>query len=612
MRRGKNHRRVSLEPLERRRLLALTGLGEFPVNSTTAGDQFAPAVAADRDGAFVAVWVSDGQDGSGLGIFARRYSPAGVPLGAEFQVNTITAGTQALPAVAMDPDGDFVVAWASENVPGGSGLDVVARRFSSTGAALDAAEFRVNQYTASNQEAPSVAMSQSGSFVIAWDSNGQDGSGYEVYARLYTAAGAAVGNEFRVNETIAGLQADPSVAMERNGDFVIAWTSGSQTAATRYDIYARRYSVAGASLGGEFQVNVTVTSDYQTFPSVAMDADGDFVVAFNSYSAGGKYDVYARRYNSSGAALGNDFRVNTFIAGQQSGAAVAMDARGDFVVSWSSESQDGSGRGIYAQAYDWTGAADGPEFRANVFTANNQTRPAIALDASGDAIIVWQDGSPVVGVEGQDGSGYGIYAQRFAAPDQLAPTVASAQFNFLSQQSVSLAFSEPVLVNLVEGDITIQNTTTSQFISAGQMSIANVAGDVTIAFPGLPGGILPNGNYSVSITAGVTDLAGNALDGDDNGAPGGDHIFTFFVLAGDANRDRTVDATDLAILSANWQQSGRDFATADFSYDGRVDIADLTILINNWQISLPAAAPVPATITPARTAASQLRAARKS
>src|SRR6266850_661175 len=78
---------------------------------------------------FVVAWVSYEQDGSYDGAFGRRFSRAGAPLGPEFQVNSITYYDQSLPALGVDPGGGFVVAWQSQDQDG-SGLGVVARRFS--------------------------------------------------------------------------------------------------------------------------------------------------------------------------------------------------------------------------------------------------------------------------------------------------------------------------------------------------------------------------------------------------------------------------------------------------------------------------------------------------
>ena len=80
------------------------------------------------------VWQSNRTDGSGLGIYARRYDAAGIAQGGEFLVNTIGFKDQSAPAVAMDDAGNFVVAWQ------GTGTDypdhkagVYAQRFDAAG-----------------------------------------------------------------------------------------------------------------------------------------------------------------------------------------------------------------------------------------------------------------------------------------------------------------------------------------------------------------------------------------------------------------------------------------------------------------------------------------------
>src|SRR6186997_1420749 len=79
---------------------------EFPVNTYIPGDQHDPDIAADADGAFVAVWSSydlyaSTQDGSGSGVYGQLFDRNGQPIGAEFRVNETTTGDQDSPAVAL-------------------------------------------------------------------------------------------------------------------------------------------------------------------------------------------------------------------------------------------------------------------------------------------------------------------------------------------------------------------------------------------------------------------------------------------------------------------------------------------------------------------------------
>jgi hypothetical protein len=390
-------------------LLAQTPLpvgSEFLVNTYTSSSQNYPSVAMGSDGDFVVSWQSPGQDEGGYDIYAQRYNNAGVAQGAEFRVNTYTTSSQYYPSVAMDSDGDFVVSWMSDGQDGNV-WGIYAQRYDNAGVA-QGAEFRVNTYTTSYQYYPSVAMDNDGDFVVSWMSDGQDGSGFGIYAQRYNNAGVAQGAEFRVNTYTTSNQQLPSVAMDSDGDFVVSWMSDGQDGNV-WGIYAQRYDNAGVAQGAEFRVN-TYTTSSQYYPSVAMDSDGDFVVSWQSPGQdGGGYDIYAQRYDNAGVAQGAEFRVNTYTTEYQYYPSVAMDSDGDFVVSWMSDGQDGSGFGIYAQRYDNAGVAQGAEFRVNTNTILDQRFPSVAMDSDGDFGVSWIS-------YGQDGSSYGTYAQRYMFP----------------------------------------------------------------------------------------------------------------------------------------------------------------------------------------------------
>ena len=95
---------------------------------------------------------------------------------------------------------------------------------------------------------PKVAMDLAGDFAVTWQSYGQDGSGYGVYARRYNAAGAAQGNEFLVNTLITGnWQKTPDIGMDGNGDFIITWSSFGQNQQSDTGLPVAGYSYYGIS-----------------------------------------------------------------------------------------------------------------------------------------------------------------------------------------------------------------------------------------------------------------------------------------------------------------------------------------------------------------------------
>jgi hypothetical protein len=319
---------------------------EFRVNTHTAGNQSTPSVAADASGNFVVVWNSFVQDGSLYGVFGQRYDSSGGPLGPEFRVNTDTTSDQRYPSVAADASGNFVVVWAS---PDGSAGGVSGQRYASSGAPLGP-EFRVNTYTTSDQSSPSVAADASGNFVVVWTSFAQDGSADGVFGQRFASSGAPLGPEFRVNTYATSDQRSPAVAADASGNFVVVW-EGQEGGTGAEDIFGQRYASTGAPLGPEFHVNA-FRVDTQFNASVAADASGNFVVVWSSHLQDGpNFGVFGRRYDSAGALQGPEFRVNTFTTDDQWIPAAAASSSGDFVVVWLSEYQDGSGNGIFGQRY---------------------------------------------------------------------------------------------------------------------------------------------------------------------------------------------------------------------------------------------------------------------
>ena len=138
---------------------------EFRVNAYTTGNQGTSRIAVQPNGNFIVVWTSAGQDGSGDGVFARRFFADGSPRGAEFRVNTFTTGHQRIPSVAVGADGAFEVVWASTH--GGTYHDVFGQRYDAAGGRVGG-EFQVNTYTTLDQSWPQIARAADGRFVVVW------------------------------------------------------------------------------------------------------------------------------------------------------------------------------------------------------------------------------------------------------------------------------------------------------------------------------------------------------------------------------------------------------------------------------------------------------------
>jgi hypothetical protein len=324
---------------------------------------------------------------------------------AEFLVNSYTFQDQRAPAVALNPaTGHFVVAWQSD-AQDGSAEGIYAKRYDALGNVLGT-EFRVNVATLGGQIRPAVAADTAGNFVVVYESyvdNGYENgfSSWTVIGRRFNSSGSAMGTEFKVNTTDPGRQGAPAVAADPTGNFVVVWEQYGAPMELAPGIFGQRYDSAGAPMGTEFVVSANMSSqyDYQFYPAVASGAGGGFVVVWADTYSG----VRGKRFNSSGVAVGAELMIDASATSFER-PAVAADAAGDFVVAWKS-SKEGNGTGIYARRFSSSGTLLGSEFRVNSYTTGDQARPGVAADGAGNFVIAWD--SP------RAGGNFAIAAQRY-------------------------------------------------------------------------------------------------------------------------------------------------------------------------------------------------------
>lgn len=272
-----------------------------------------------------------------------------------------TTYAEAPGAVAVDADGDYVVVWTA---PDASGIDrLYLRMFNANGSVAGPVTAVAPDGSASSipndeQRNGTVACDEDGDFVVTWTSYAGDEA--DIYARRYSAAGETLEDApFRVNTYLTNNQKWSNVAMDADGDFVITWSSLGQEDNNQlgngYGVYARRYDSFGQPQAPEFQVNLTTGGD-QRFSSVAMDAEGDFVITWTSSANGVGDDVMYRTYLADGSPedgpMDGEEIANQTLAGTQWHSDVSMQAQGNqFVISWTSLGQDGSGDGIYSRVF---------------------------------------------------------------------------------------------------------------------------------------------------------------------------------------------------------------------------------------------------------------------
>ena len=379
------------------------------------------------------------------------------PLGPNFQVNAYTRGQQLRPSIGVEPDGDFVVVWMSE-FQDGDGHGVFGQRFDASGAARGG-EFQVNVETPGHQYSPDVAVGGAGDFIVVWK------HGTTIRGKRFDPAGDPVGGEFLVGSGYA-----PHVARASSGRFVVTWLPS-----TGGDVVARRFDSSGNPEGDEFIVNSSPVLYGNYWTDVAVNAQGDFVVAWDGECAGygcqTSYEIFGQSFDALGNRLGPEFivhwgwdrrasvdftpvsnsfvlvwtasgdvratsvsgNVNTHTAGFQftTPGALAHDGAGNLIVTWTSGDQDRDSYGVFGQRFDATGSRLGAEFRINAYETGSQLDAVVGASSGGDFVVAWsgRNGSDVDGIVAQRFAPHGIADIEVAitdSPDPVPPGTALA------------------------------------------------------------------------------------------------------------------------------------------------------------------------------------------
>lgn len=275
---------------------ALDG-ADVAVDAAAAGAQRNPAVTASTSsGAFLVAWQGSGAaaDASSFGVYARAFAEDGSPAGAAAAVNQTTAGAQHSPAVTytLGLPATFVAVWQSQGQDG-SGGGIYQRRLSLAGVPL-ASEEPVAATTAGSQRRPQVASDASGNAVIVWESQGTDGTTL-VRGRRFRGSGAPIGGEVQLSSSV--LPGSPAVASALGGDFLAAWARAAEDG--ELDLLRRGFDHRGVAF--ESEQAVSATAGAQQLAAAAAGGPTQTVVAWVHTASGQPPAVVAQRFAVGGS-----------------------------------------------------------------------------------------------------------------------------------------------------------------------------------------------------------------------------------------------------------------------------------------------------------------------
>ncbi|WP_374307439.1 calcium-binding protein [Dongia sp.] len=187
---------------------------------------------------------------------------------------------------------------------------------------------------------------------------------------------------------LGGYNYRASVATNADGSFIVTWNS-SGVDGVGDGIRAQRFNSQGQPDGAVFQVN-TITADYQILPIATVLANGTVLIAWQSGAVASQYDVKGQLYAANGQALGAEFSLSSVAGANEGTVSISAMSNGGFVATWFAlESQNGSAQDVYARVFDAAGTPVGAAFKVNTNTGDYQWNPVVTVLADDSFVVTW-------------------------------------------------------------------------------------------------------------------------------------------------------------------------------------------------------------------------------
>ncbi len=415
--RGRGDGHLRFEPLEIRQLLTGLPLGAetlvspfdqaalYPQSVTEFTDQ---AVAVHDDGSFAVAYTTHGEDGLGDEVYVRRFGADRKPLPANdlLRVTESGIGDQNTAAITTLPGGGLLVAWYDRgcslgiddacSAPFDGGDAIFARRFDASGGAVDPEPWRVNVDLTGAETSPALADTSDGGYLIAWAGRSAADQLGGVWLRRFGAAGQPLDASDTQLFSGGAFTESPTLDVDDDGNLALAWSVEDRLFVGQGSEVLGQYIPADSGTPVDLSFEDGTLRE-RKWPSLDMDAAGNFVVAYtqaeSSDQLDASHDVLVRRFSTGGAPIDEAAtQVNTTIEGDQRLGRVAAAGDGSFMVVWTgSEAQISETHdvGIFAREFDHTGAPFGDEFSVNSTEEGIQSFASVEMSPEGVAVVVW-------------------------------------------------------------------------------------------------------------------------------------------------------------------------------------------------------------------------------
>lgn len=354
-----------------------------------------PQIAVDTQGNAIVVWELQAMGDIRINIWANRYV-AGSGWGTATRIQTGT-DTAHDPQIVIDKSGNAWAIWRQLDA-NNTYYNILASHYvAGTGWSTST---RIDMHTNVHSDGPQLAIDASGNVIVVWNEYSVGTVDSKIWANRYTA-GSGWGTATLIQTESASDARDQRIAVDSSGNAFAVWTQTNNTGI--YHIVANRYSVAS---GWGTATHLETAVDGVSYPEVAFDNSGNAFAVWVQRSPGHSISIWANRYTVTGAGTG--WSTPTLIETDSEDGAItpriAIDMSGNAIVVWEQVAHGNPNDNIWANRYTVTnGWGTAALIEAN--DAGNATSPRVTVDASGNAIAVWAQKNSA-GV-------YSIWANRF-------------------------------------------------------------------------------------------------------------------------------------------------------------------------------------------------------
>ncbi len=341
-------------------------------------------VAMNDQGEAIIVWKQS--DGSNSQIYMSEYRSGSWthPTSLEDDHISMDGQNAVAPQVAMENNGNAIIVWQQSD---GSRSQIFMSEY--RGGVWDHPDDLSDNISPDDTHAaePMVAISDNGNAIIAWEQS--DGSRSQIFMSEYRGGvwdhPDDLSDNISPDETLAKYH---QVAMDDEGNTIIVW---QQNYGSYSQIYMSEYRNGAWTHPTSLENDHINPDGYDALsPQVAMDNNGNAIIAWSQIGIS-YIGLYKSEYRDGAwthpTSLEDD---NINPIGTSPGPRhIAMDDNGNAIIVW--EQSDGSTSQVFLSEYRG-GVWNHPDDLSDNISPDGYTAqyPQVAMNDNGEAIIVWQ------------------------------------------------------------------------------------------------------------------------------------------------------------------------------------------------------------------------------